>query len=450
MKISIFIHSMRGKNMNIIFFHNYVILKISFIIVSHYRIIDNYIMNLSKQRNHHILLNEIESILNYNDYEYFDRYFKSYPVGETVRNNFNETIDSMEKIPNNINFIKEILLELTRHLNGTSAFYYHGEPGPCNYINYWLNKEIRKSKNHDVYKSNFNLFKKYTDERKKIYRTEYKPACNEYIHDIDDETYKHMNILYELYNEYTTLTFDKKNNRTKDCSMLGILAKNYGEIIDNCYEKKKLFNNLINIKDLITKLISQKPTPCKEKIFFRESQKLLEEKLKKEEEEKAKQLKLEEEQRAEALKKEEEKRRTLEAQEETQQMLNPTGVHQGSFNQGATLFTERRENLRASSDLDVKGPNEVIDHSVGLDRSKRFENLKEHVSPQSSEYQLEDLGHKPGKEYTNTDGSFLGSSGFPGYITEVFRSVEPAPILGVSGGMGALFLLFKVFKVLKL
>ncbi|KMZ95129.1 hypothetical protein PVMG_05958 [Plasmodium vivax Mauritania I] len=390
-------------------------------------------------------------ILNYNDYEYFDRYFKGYKIGETDRNHFSETIRAVKNVPNSINSFEEILLQLTRHLNGFSAFYNYYEPRTCNYINYWLNKEIRNSRNHDVYKSNFDLFNKYADERHRIYRSENRPSCKEYIHDLDDETYKHMNILYDLYNEYTTLTFDKKYDRTKECSMLGILAKNYGDIIDKCYEKKELFKNLINIKDLIVKLISQPPIPCKEKVFFRESQKLLEEeRLKKEEEEKAKQLKLEEEQRAEALKKEEEKRRTLEAQEETQQMLNPTGVHQGSFNQGATLFTERRENLRASSDLDVKGPNEVIDHSVGLDRSKRFENLKEHVSPQSSEYQLEDLGHKPGKEYTNTDGSFLGSSGFPGYITEVFRSVEPAPILGVSGGMGALFLLFKVFKVLKL
>ncbi|GAB69508.1 hypothetical protein PCYB_002570, partial [Plasmodium cynomolgi strain B] len=35
-------------------------------------------------------------------------------------------------------------------------------------------------------------------------------------------------------------------------------------------------------------------------------------------------------------------------------------------------------------------------------------------------------------------------------ISEFINDVEPAPVLGVSGGMGALYLLLKVFNVLKL
>ncbi|KMZ81706.1 hypothetical protein PVIIG_06284 [Plasmodium vivax India VII] len=387
--------------------------------------------------------------LNYDHYNYFDGYFKTYRLGDTDRDHFSKTIGSMEKITNNNNLLEQILLELTRHLNGTSAFYYHHESRPCNYINYWLNKKIRTSEHRDIYKSNFNLFKKYTDVRHRIYRKENRPSCNEYIHELNEETFNQMDILYDLYNEYATLTLNKKYSQTKECSKLGILAKNYAEIIDKCYEKQDLFKNLINIKDLIVKLISQPPSPCKQMVYFIESQKLLEEKLKKEAAQKAEELKLEQERRAAELKKEEEQR-ALEAEEKMKQMLKTPEVHQDSFNQGAPLYTVDPENLRASSDLEVKGPDEVLDYSVGLYPSRRLENLNEHVSPQNSEYQLGEQVHKPGNEHTNTDGSFLGSMRLPGVITDVLGSVDPAPVLGVSGGMGVLFILFKVFKVLKL
>ncbi|KMZ77017.1 hypothetical protein PVIIG_06245 [Plasmodium vivax India VII] len=57
-------------------------------------------------------------------------------------------------------------------------------------------------------------------------------------------------------------------------------------------------------------------------------------------------------------------------------------------------------------------------------------------------------------EIPNIENDTLEEKGYLRTVTDAvsgfMKDVEPAPILGVSGGMGALFLLFKVFIVLKI
>ncbi|CAI7721795.1 hypothetical protein PVPAM_110069500 [Plasmodium vivax] len=216
------------------------------------------------------------------------------------------------------------------------------------------------------------------------------------------------------------------------CAKLYINTVYYNAGIDDYYDNHPDFYNKISqIKTFI------KP------------QKLLEEQRKEEERKQAEKLKKELEE-AEQLKKDlerkEQERLNRERQEFEDQERMKKNQKAIEFQQEVSKLTVDPRSVRESVDIGVLEQSTLPKDRVSLDPSGRFR-ISEAEIPEGYGIQSVEIDYlKEGNARTEPK-TFLGSTGFPGYITDVFRSVEPAPILGVSGGMGALFLLFKYTPV---
>ncbi|KMZ96055.1 hypothetical protein PVNG_05944 [Plasmodium vivax North Korean] len=319
----------------------------------------------------------------------------------------------------------------------------------CTFINFWLNGEVLKSE-YEKYRDKFNIFRDFSHEYQWIKANNDSSCCKKYIYEMGVDEYYRMKLLYDFYDMYNGLKSSKPDERDKACKNLLSNTAIYNDAIDDYYvNHPDLYYKISHVKDLIEKVIKNSDTYCKQIKPFRIPPKFLEDEEKKKQEADNIRKKLEAEKQKRQAEEDERQRRQHEA--EMRKLLMPTnhGVQRQRFIQGEPELSVEPGKSRESVNSEAQEHSKVLPYRLGSGNSERFEDLEQPVSGLYDD-QLDKGVLKPGKEYTNTDGSFLGSSGFPGYITEVFRSVEPAPILGVSGGMGVLFLLFKVFKVLKL
>ncbi|KMZ76640.1 hypothetical protein PVIIG_06267 [Plasmodium vivax India VII] len=336
----------------------------------------------------------------------------------------------------------------------------------CRYINFWLNCEVR-TKKYEKYQPHFKIFKDFVNNYAYEKQKNYTDTCIEYIHNIDEDVYIRMKFLYEFYELCDDLTSSYQPVKNKACEDLSNKTINYNYAIVDYYNKDRdLYDKISPVKNLIEKIIKEPATKCKQTYPFTIPPRVLEEEKEKKElariaEERRKQedaarqrREAEEDERrrreAEAANRQSTQRiqQDLEPQRGIQQMHTPHDVQREIFQQGVSLRSVELENPGETLHLEEQDPSNLLRHRLRLRNSGRYEDSQERALGQLYEDQLEKGVHKQENQDTRTEGSYIGSSGFPGYITDVFRSVKPAPILGVSGGMGALFLLFKVFKFL--
>ncbi|KMZ77311.1 hypothetical protein PVIIG_06119 [Plasmodium vivax India VII] len=381
----------------------------------------------------------------YLEYNYYDEVKKQYNNAIKYDRYDEEELDTtivyMNSQNHNLNKKDYIIKYLFRLLSNSPAFYVGMTPNYCKYINIWLNEKHRDD-NYNKNMPNFDVLKKFvhklTDEKYK----NHKNSCENYIKFLDTEIYININFLHRLYDAYNNIKDLSQKKKKDPCGDLVFLARNYRETIDEHYENNTiLYDKLDNIKGLILKITENDNSPCTSKIYFSTPKKLIElqekEALKAQEEQLRKQ-------NEEAQSKAREEQLIREKAEMEQLRETSRGrAEQLQLYQSNALQRMPLENVLSQS----------TDDSGGL-RTSELSLFREHTEEQLS-YQTEEniLQREKGyaqKETSGTTGIFGGSTGFPGYITGVLGSVDPGPVLGVSGGMGALFLLFKVFKVLKL
>ncbi|VUZ99813.1 PIR protein [Plasmodium vivax] len=329
----------------------------------------------------------------------------------------------------------------------------------CSYINHWLNKEVQKTGN-DVNESYFNIFKKFS-EKLSIEKTKRKDqSCKDYFFDLGDKTINNMEFLYNMYDVYNQINSHSPDDKVKGCGKLELLSLNYRQSVYDYYvknEDKDLYNKLEYIIGSIDQMTRIKTTsPCTQTIYFtkpRELENLLKEEAQKKADEEAAARKVQEETARQAKEKED-----LEHQKSLQSkgLLSRTSDNElqerrhdnGDFH--STSYLTRSEGL-VTSRLQI--PTENFDSSEWRKSPKESLFAKGYTPPGQIEYTLEGRGQQSGLDQEQGDkgktipGTSFSSSGFPGYITEVLGSVEPGPVLGVSGGMGVLFLLFKYTPV---
>ncbi|KMZ76942.1 hypothetical protein PVIIG_06016 [Plasmodium vivax India VII] len=344
--------------------------------------------------------------------------------------------------------------EIARVLGGDSAF---SQPGPalsCTYINYWLNKEVKTKKYGVLYnKESFEVIKKYADEYSKEKYKNVHNTCKPYIEYIDSDKYQKMSRLYELYDFYSELDIPNYIMNDSKCETLGNLTRKHNEIIKD-YEDEEYTKNFDNdliekrmkIKDLIKNLKLTFPKFCYynyrlelDTSNFEEKRK---EELKRQELEKKMEIERKELEQKQAL------QRLEEAKEQTSLLTSQTididsreyEVHQ------AAIVTQdgQRDDILTNPHIETRGNLELsATENSRISREKgRLYN--------SSVYQQEDNFYPskiPIDSQLNADNT-ISEEGIMGTmknaISGFMNEVEPAPILGVSGGMGALFLLFKL------
>ncbi|KNA00989.1 hypothetical protein PVNG_03096 [Plasmodium vivax North Korean] len=389
--------------------------------------------------------------ISYRDYPEVKRQFYRIIDNRIENDYFHEIINSIAGVPNTEKFRKSnILTKLHNVLVNDPAFINGIGDNYCRYINFWLNEEVKKLDEH-ANRSYFDIFGEFSD--KLCYRraNNYNNSCKKYIFDLGHETIYKMRILYGLYDEYSKINSQGNSNNTGSCDAFLSWAYNHNNAIDNYYkDDKKIYHKFLDIKKLIDNLKDKSDSPCIKSIFLhkpkvvqREEQ---EEKARREAEEKEKQA-LEE-----ASKRQLEQQ--LKAKEELLQRSEYNTVGGTASEKGTSQHIDDQRGLRKSVN------SELGQHTQRLESSERS------VSPRGLLWEEDPTGEgqfihtnkdkgPEGEVYSeprDTDrtrsGILGGSSGFPGYITEVLGSVDPVPVVGVSGGMGALFLLFRVFKIL--
>ncbi|KMZ95118.1 hypothetical protein PVMG_05947 [Plasmodium vivax Mauritania I] len=390
MKISIFVHSIRGKNMNIIFFLNCVILKISFIIY-----------------------------LTYDCYIDIKNYFKSInPLSEYGRENLGKAIKSMIPRTENMESIHSIFEELATFFRGYHAFIAIGLRPSCIYVNYWLNDKLR-----DLYyyndKYKFDVFKDFS-HRFAIEDSSFRNSCKNDMDYYNKDKWDRMKFLYQWYEKFEDFISSNRYKTDSKCSEIAYLRREFNVFIDEHDGKdKELMDKLIKFKDFLPKKLLQINEQCKNQIdYFKYPPQ------------------------------EEQRRAAEQAQRQIDQItliIPPNGEPSQQL-----IDISGKDQLLEKQKRPLEGfPSRIRGDSEGqlFTGTTRFTSgsLREHT--ESLEYQVE--------KNTELENANIDPALTPGVfgalkntITGVLKEVDPVPVVGVSGGMGALFLLFRVLKIL--
>ncbi|VUZ99639.1 PIR protein [Plasmodium vivax] len=368
-------------------------------------------------------------------------------------NRFEKIIKKITNEPYKRYLDNKTLINLHNVLSNDHAFIIGIKPQYCSYINFRLNKEVQDTKNN-IDASYINIFQEFSDKFCLEKSNNLDNSCKKYIFNLGHETINIMDILYGLYDEYDKIKSLKGESYYESCNKFLLLAKNHNDAIDKYYrENISLYHKFDNIKKLIDNLKAQSNYPCIKEIYLNQPKevikKIKEEEqraiIKKRQEEEAKQAEREREQR------EREQRELQEQREKLKSVLAPNGDLLGTIGAIGT-----RENDVLSSVLQSieDGLSENSISSRGqqyIDRDKFTHSQTPYTEPlwgqreefvQSDVKNLELESNKISQ--TDTSGAF-GS--LQNSISSFIRDVEPGPVLGVSGGMGVLFLLFKYTPV---
>ncbi|KMZ87229.1 hypothetical protein PVBG_04014 [Plasmodium vivax Brazil I] len=366
---------------------------------------------------------------------------------------------------NSVNWNDKIFACLHSYLTHNNGYMVFSVKDYCRYINFWLNGEVRKPENQN-YQQRINIFEDFVDNYAHAQQGNDKDSCKKYIHYMDEADYGRMKYLYEFYDFYDELRHQNYWRKTNPCDKVLNNSFIYSRAIEDYYEKyPDLYAKISPVRDLIDEIINKGPKHCEQTVYFRIPPKFLKDKETKLQEEaeklriqqeEAEKLRIQQEeaeklriQQEEAENRSKQQEAELEAQKGKLQMPTTLHAQREIFHQREQLLSREQETSREGVNLGAHERSKVLTHRRGSDNSGIFEDLKE---PGLGLYegQSEEIVHAPGNEDTNPDGSFLGSLRLPSAITEVLGSVDPVPVVGVSGGMGALFLLFRVFNVLKI
>ncbi|KMZ95674.1 hypothetical protein PVMG_05818 [Plasmodium vivax Mauritania I] len=359
---------------------------------------------------------------------------------------------------------KPLIDELVNRLSSNGLNYYIHSSITCKYINYWLNEEI-KDKYSMLFGFNFNIFKECADEYAKFKNglTVYKEnSCGEYLNSIHDDKYTKMNSLYKLYFWYKQIELPPHGNyEDKLCDTLDVISFHYRQMInefkgdrDLCSKlnefKKLVINNKTLFKNRCNIDISDKmPTPTmflpkvetpereKENISLPDT--------------------LITSQSNELQHSADETRQNLGSQLTEGPVSHPVpspvvGSQTNEFREAVSGTEQlgaagsRREQAYTLRPQETAVDSTALQYSVYPEVGSELK--MERGVPRDPENNIFE------ERNNNIHGNMisLDTGGFSGAIKDAFsnivQNVEPGPVLGVSGGMGVLFLLFKVLKFL--
>ncbi|EDL42781.1 hypothetical protein PVX_108255 [Plasmodium vivax] len=388
--------------------------------------------------------------LNYNEFEFFRNKFNpDWGVEfntQKFNNVINNTTDGQEKRKYN-----DIFKEIFRHINNKGVFISYDSSNACNYISYILFKEVEKKNNVEYNEDTFSITKKFVEEFKKEdgYTNDYCESKMFYIDSNIFDKLKNLYYLYDKYYEYTKTPYWK--NYADQCNTLGYAIQYHNNIVDNYEEDKDLINKSLVMKGLIEGLKLQPYYECPHRKYLLHKSKIEIEREKEqlEVEARARQqaalLKAQvEESGSKAIA---EQGRRTDIQEQQQQVESAHGHEALQEHQidSVTIDHSKEAETRAAS-VDYRGPvHNTLSRQYG-----RYYRERGH----SYDSQLENILGS-GEERNHISGDPLSSSsegrGFIHNMKDAFstisENVDPVPLMGVSGGMGALFLLFRYTPV---
>ncbi|KMZ77169.1 hypothetical protein PVIIG_06065 [Plasmodium vivax India VII] len=358
-------------------------------------------------------------------------------------------------------------------MGGDSAFGWQNQTECCKYVNYWLNGQVE---NNIITLYNEKSFKIFQDIVKLYSKNNpNKTRCINDIRYIDPKYLRKMGALYNLYDKYNSLINYNKWLPYKECDIIEEASRLfYDHLVVYCDEDKNFLKRLKQFKVLMDAKLPLYSCSRHHSTYFIIPKRFSEPEVNQRQKEDSKQ-----EPSAHAL--------VSGTEQEKQQILDsqmPSGnLEVKILSESVTLEREAEDSgdsrlvteTSSQEDLDSYGQlSHSLDgiHSVGENSmegrysvagslSERRDSVKvRHLHEGEHNDFLQDRnlfnlrGHTSATDslrLQNTLGQQIDDPGLLGKmktaLSTMVESVDPGPVLGVSGGMGALFLLFKYTPV---
>ncbi|KNA02161.1 hypothetical protein PVNG_05502 [Plasmodium vivax North Korean] len=352
------------------------------------------------------------------------------------------------------------IIEILLHYISNGAIFYYNPPEACWYISYVLSKNVY-SMTVDYYADDtYKIFETFLDKYNLSLSTDSK-RCKSELMKIEYNIYKKMYALYEVYDKFYTLSNPNLLWNDDNCRSLEYLVHLYNSFL-NTYQSGSLKFDKV-LKDFQTRMneiILKRKTRCSGWNLAVRNPDLFE--------------------KPEVI--------ASPPPREIESVTSQEGTSNGAGKAEHSVLTSLEtspvgEEVRENSHSPI-GPQESypLTSKATLDPHKvrEEENAHETLEPSEQDNPFGMIGsyvshgyHGPGRsdrshDYLVTNSTLPeGEDTFKsthlkeqGLINEdisvlgkiittlsgIVSEVEPAPILGVSGGMGALFLLFKVLR----
>ncbi|KMZ88690.1 hypothetical protein PVBG_05546 [Plasmodium vivax Brazil I] len=416
----------------------------------------------------------------YFDYHCYDRFIKYFDIdqrNEVAKNVFKTYMDNARKRGSFESSHYDLFEKISRRLAGDGIYWDISPKLGCSYINYWLNDEIDKRKIYlgkDDFAKFKNFAKSYDKDRNMRYRNE---SCEGYLERIYTENnYNRKKALYEMYDWYNWIQiYDVEARRVDMCYKYSLINRHYRNLKESYASDEELMAKLDYFINVINKSKKSVKTVCGYDILPPVSR-LEDSKQAQDPDSRDKQRPGSTDESVSHPPQVSEDSVTQTAYGSHSQGLAEPGAEEPHAVDLHTVRTDQLEHRAAQSHVVGSPKVELLDVAL----REGTENLRSGTRSLSGlsgfRYQNEDmLGEsiertdgEMGKlsyglrntesGYSNTGDQLSTSVGdTKGTLTNVqdtffsiVKDVQPGPVLGVSGGMGALFLLFKVFIALKI
>ncbi|SCA59563.1 Plasmodium vivax Vir protein, putative [Plasmodium vivax] len=377
---------------------------------------------------------ETEKYFNYDEYSNLKTDMNtSYSIREDNTSIINDTATKLtinHKYKLN-DFIKHLKM-YNFYLKRDHAFSQNSNENCCRYINYWINDKVRSA---EFKEDNFNYLKEYVEKLAK----DNKPhRCYNYIEYINSDLFLKLQKLYHLYDKYYDALEKLKYKNNSFCSDFHLLTYLYSDFINNNYnEKTELYSSrLKDLENRINKTKENDTSTCTGYSFYVSSLQI----------DPPPQLESPVQVHAQA-----QESLSPEPLDSTRSTGSDTGddVPKPSVDEEASGLEKVQEDLspaglsRTREFLQAPEKLRLQRFPQGLNETELDDNSGRTLHPEISAYKGASIFQMPSEQQepkgflTNVQDTFFS----------IVYDVEPGPVLGVSGGMGVLFLLFKYTPV---
>ncbi|KMZ77237.1 hypothetical protein PVIIG_06061 [Plasmodium vivax India VII] len=367
-------------------------------------------------------------------------------------------MESLEKSKCDEFFKHNIINNLAAPLGSDGVFLHSNANTACNYINYKLNESLRTHYSH-LHEIDYSIFKEFAKVYYNKKHNNYygNTSCENYIKKLDNNIYNRMLVLYKMYNHYNELK--RPNNylhyESNDnfCNNLNLLVRYSNEYIDQNTKYHEYISSIKKLKDIIDKdkESEQYKKKCKLNVLDGMLSKLTNSRVQISKEENSA---LDSNVAPKTQQPDDLQHQRREA--ENEQALNQQNSKEDavreleSTDKSAMELAPQEQEERELTSQEQEATAQESEIHVNRAQAGIYTSMSRHVSNDQGV-----TGRLDGRYISlETEAPRGGTEGVlvkvQSFITDTLGQVEPAPILGVSGGMGVLFLLFKVFNVLKL
>ncbi|CAG9481949.1 unnamed protein product [Plasmodium vivax] len=411
-----------------------------------------------------------KSLLTYDEYHDFVKRFKNPYNKDADGLNQEKFLRDTKVIVKNRSRLEPVLEKLLDYIRNNGIFY-GDDRKPCSYVSYILSKEVET--NGYAYETEiFNMFKEF------LYKYNHRhnftaSICSNTLLLVDSDMYNKMNKLYELYDRYED---HRKNNflgEWNSCQVFIPLLRQYNDFIKLYQPTNKDYEKILKHfeKKIKERVASYNLHACPLTIFYVREVKLIED-------EKPKELVQVQQKRINTVYQVSQARsppsheehqashpkvQTFRAESQTPRLEfqttraevqshhadsktaheHPQTYDKGNQSSQGTLEHSAQHALQ--QEVRVLPPEETPKRELDIYLSPEYQpHYRPYEFPGTSSY-LEPNPHTSVPPSSNEAGDT--SSSVMNTITSALRDVEPGPVLGVSGGMGVLFLLFKYTPV---